>query len=478
MLVGKRAANFVLAGVTATLFVIGCTGEEPPPTSPQSPSPTSTSIPKVESTVTQKPEPTATPKARAVLLFPTATSVPTPTATVAAVPAVDGEYSIQIERVLDGDTVEVEIESVQVEGLRKQTIRIEGVDTPETRTTDAFEKACGGWAKEQVIEFVSEDGQYVLITEFEDGGFSRILGDIRSPSGVLLSAFLLDEWLAVEYQGGTRDFEDHRENCERLVEAGHIEGPEATPTPAVEEDSTATAIPPDETSPTPAATEEPTATPKPDQSPMPTESVSTPEEPMTTFASCEEGIDAGLERFQGDEGEGWGFPVEIVTDEIDGDKDGYVCEITPSEYRRSFTAAAEAGSDTVTEASPTSTVTPTPSVMPTEIATATHTPTPAATPTIESEEIGEISEASPMSTVTPTLSVMPTEIATATHTPTPTATPTNESEQIGEVYEDCDAAVKAGLQRQTGGKGNGRGFPAHQVPSARDGDKDGVVCEK
>ena len=100
---------------------------------------------------------------------------------------VDDEYFVQILRVLDGDTVEVEIEAVQVTGLRTQTIRIEGVDTPETRTSDEFEKACGNWSKERVIEFLSKDGVYVLLTEFEDGGFGRKLGDIRSPSGRYLT---------------------------------------------------------------------------------------------------------------------------------------------------------------------------------------------------------------------------------------------------------------------------------------------------
>ena len=45
-------------------------------------------------------------------------------------------------------------------------------------------------------------------------------------------------------------------------------------------------------------------------------------------------------------------------------------------------------------------------------------------------------------------------------------------------YESCAAAEAAGVQRQRGSKGNGRGFPAAVVPSARDGDGDGVVCER
>ena len=45
-------------------------------------------------------------------------------------------------------------------------------------------------------------------------------------------------------------------------------------------------------------------------------------------------------------------------------------------------------------------------------------------------------------------------------------------------YNSCDAAQAAREVRIQGTKGNGRGFPDWMVPSARDGDGDGVVCEK
>lgn len=63
---------------------------------------------------------------------------------------------------------------------------------------------------------------------------------------------------------------------------------------------------------------------------------------------------------------------------------------------------------------------------------------------------------------------------------TPTATQTT---QAGRTYASCAAAAAAGEPRQQGcsrGRcpGGGRGFPASMVPSARDGDGDGVVCEQ
>lgn len=46
------------------------------------------------------------------------------------------------------------------------------------------------------------------------------------------------------------------------------------------------------------------------------------------------------------------------------------------------------------------------------------------------------------------------------------------------VYASCDDAEAAGEERQRGSRGDGRGFAADLVPSARDGDGDGVVCER
>ncbi len=73
----------------------------------------------------------------------------------------------------------------------------------------------------------------------------------------------------------------------------------------------------------------------------------------------------------------------------------------------------------------------------------------------------------------PTTTPTPTPAPTRTPTPTPTRDPENASR-----YGSCDAAEAAGVQRVQGRSGPGRGFPAHLVPSARDGDGDGVVCER
>ena len=55
------------------------------------------------------------------------------------------------------------------------------------------------------------------------------------------------------------------------------------------------------------------------------------------------------------------------------------------------------------------------------------------------------------------------------HKPTP--------ELQNSVYGSCEEAAEAGEQRVQGSQGGGRGCPKAMVPTARDGDGDGVVCE-
>ena len=197
---------------------------------------------------------------------------------------------------------------------------------------------------------------------------------------------------------------------------------------------------------------QPTAMP----TPTPTFVPSATPAPVGTYPSCEEAQAAGEERVQGSIGGGVGFAAELVTGAQDGDSDGIVCEV----------AGPSAATPTPAPTSAAATATPTvaavrPTVTPSPIPTATPTTTPTATPT-----------ATP--TMTPTAT--PTMTPTATPTMTPTATPTALPQPEG-VYSSCDEAEAAGEDRIKGSIGESWGFPAELVPSARDGDGDGVVCE-
>ena len=63
------------------------------------------------------------------------------------------EYKCEIVRVVDGDTVDVNIDLGFNTWLWKERIRLNGIDTPESRTRDPEEKKAGLYAKSVVEGF-------------------------------------------------------------------------------------------------------------------------------------------------------------------------------------------------------------------------------------------------------------------------------------------------------------------------------------
>lgn len=90
------------------------------------------------------------------------------------------QYKCEIKRVVDGDTVDVDIDLGFGVWLSNQRIRILGIDAPETRTRDLEEKARGLEAKAYVENLLPEGSIQVLhTTQFKKGKFGRILGDFQ-----------------------------------------------------------------------------------------------------------------------------------------------------------------------------------------------------------------------------------------------------------------------------------------------------------
>jgi len=87
------------------------------------------------------------------------------------------EYPCKIVRVVDGDTVDVDIDLGFSHWIHNERIRLYGVDTPECRTRDAQEKAAGFLAKGFVEDALHVGGTYKLQTK-EKGKFGRYLGTI------------------------------------------------------------------------------------------------------------------------------------------------------------------------------------------------------------------------------------------------------------------------------------------------------------
>ena len=117
----------------------------------------------------------------------------------------DGEvwrYPVDESRVVDGDTIQVRVQMGF--GLdRGIRIRLEGLDTAETRGGSAELKAHGEAAKRYVEAWIEMCRQPIAIVTGEDK-YGRSIGDLECGDD-LLGADLLRERLAVAYDGGDRD---------------------------------------------------------------------------------------------------------------------------------------------------------------------------------------------------------------------------------------------------------------------------------
>jgi micrococcal nuclease len=136
------------------------------------------------------------------------------------------EYKCKLDRVVDGDTVDVHIDLGFGVWLHSQRVRLVGIDCPETRTRDPIEKVYGFAAKQRVVDLVTLDG-LVLYSEHFEGKYGRILGDFRvEDNDESVTGILLREGHAVQYDLDIATKEAaHLANRKKLVESGKITPP-------------------------------------------------------------------------------------------------------------------------------------------------------------------------------------------------------------------------------------------------------------
>ena len=137
------------------------------------------------------------------------------------------EYDVRVIKVVDGDTVDVDIDLGFGVTLTDERVRIMGIDTPESRTRDKVEDLFGEAAKARLKELMKH-GAKLITTEDrkgEDmkGKFGRILGDFKV-DGKLVTDILVEEGHAVAYFGGSKEeiSMKHMANREKLLREGVV----------------------------------------------------------------------------------------------------------------------------------------------------------------------------------------------------------------------------------------------------------------
>jgi len=132
------------------------------------------------------------------------------------------EYYCEVTRIVDGDTLDVDIDLGFATKLTKQRIRMLGIDTPESRTRDLEEKSRGLLSK-KFLYTLCPVGSTIRLRSHGKGKFGRILGEIFTPEGeVSINKQMCDEGYAVEYYGGNKDelVAKHQANKEKLIANG------------------------------------------------------------------------------------------------------------------------------------------------------------------------------------------------------------------------------------------------------------------
>ena len=134
------------------------------------------------------------------------------------------EYRCAILGVVDGDTVDVDIDLGFGVWLRNERVRIMGIDTPESRTSNEVEKLFGLAAKKRLAEILGEKA--ILRTQKpgkSDEKFGRILGDFvigeKTAAGMLV-----EEGHAVPYFGDAKQNvqDEHAINREKILNLGLV----------------------------------------------------------------------------------------------------------------------------------------------------------------------------------------------------------------------------------------------------------------
>jgi len=119
------------------------------------------------------------------------------------------EYRVKVVKIVDGDTVDVDIDLGFGVWLKKERIRMFGIDTPESRTRDLDEKKYGLMAKEYITRLLDDEGGIVLKTHKDaEGKYGRILGELWRTTDFAdtsINDLMIKNHHAVSYHGQSKD---------------------------------------------------------------------------------------------------------------------------------------------------------------------------------------------------------------------------------------------------------------------------------
>jgi micrococcal nuclease len=111
-------------------------------------------------------------------------------------------YNAEVKKVVDGDTFDIVID-LGFDTLKKGRVRLYGVNTPESRTSNVEEKQKGLAAKEFTDQWLTRANHKVKIETVIDKNekYGRVLAKVWDASGNCLNTDIVTAGLAREYYG-------------------------------------------------------------------------------------------------------------------------------------------------------------------------------------------------------------------------------------------------------------------------------------
>lgn len=121
-------------------------------------------------------------------------------------------YNAEVKKVVDGDTFDIVID-LGFDILKRGRVRLYGVNTPESRTSNLEEKKMGLAAKEFTDQWLTKANHKVKIETIIDKNekYGRILARVWNEFGNCLNEDIIKSGLAREYFGvGDKTFKEFK----------------------------------------------------------------------------------------------------------------------------------------------------------------------------------------------------------------------------------------------------------------------------
>jgi micrococcal nuclease len=135
------------------------------------------------------------------------------------------EYKAMVKRIIDGDSLVLDIDLGFYMFMKETKIRLYGLDTPEMNSDDPLLRLQAVLATRYLYDNLPVGSKVTIKTVLDKREkYGRLLATITTQDGFNINDGLLENKLAINYKNLTREeqIQKHYENQEYLIQKGFI----------------------------------------------------------------------------------------------------------------------------------------------------------------------------------------------------------------------------------------------------------------